>query len=319
MVGFAVALTFLAVFFLVLVLASLGEGFERSPMRLLRRRFAAASQRKATVRVLRDDTLSGLPLLDRWLSRAAFAHKLLRYLEQADISQRVGVVLGIVLLLALLAGRLAWGLTSSWLWSALGVGAFGSLPLLYVRRRRRLRLGLYAEQLPDALDVLTRSLQAGLSFLQGVQAVAREMPEPTAREFRMTFEQLRLGRSLREALQSHAERVENLDFNLLSTSLLIQRDVGGNLTEILNNTSRTIRERSKLVGEIRTLSAPNLLAGRIVGLMPFAIGVVMYLLRPNLIMVLFKEEAGRTLMAIAVVMQILGYYSLKRIMVIKLF
>lgn len=317
MVGFAVAFTFMAVFLLVLVLVPLWERFERSPMRLLRRRFAAASQQKATVRVFRDTAMSGLPVLDRWLSRAALARKLLRYLEQADISQRVGMVLGTVLLLALLGGRLVWGLTSSWYWSALGVGALGSLPLLYVRRRRRLRLSLYAKQLPDALDVLTRSLQAGLSFLQGVQAVAREMPEPTAREFRMTFELLRLGRSLREALQSHADRVENLDFNLLSTALLIQRDVGGNMTEVLENTSRTIRERFKLLGEIRTLSAQTRLSGKIVGALPIAIGVMIYLLRRELIMVLFTEEIGRTLVAIAVVMQILGFYVMNRITTIK--
>ncbi len=317
MVGFAVAFTFMAVFLLVLVLVPLWERFERSPMRLLRRRFAAASQQKATVRVFRDTAMSGLPVLDRWLSRAALARKLLRYLEQADISQRVGMVLGTVLLLALLGGRLVWGLTSSWYWSALGVGALGSLPLLYVRRRRRLRLSLYAKQLPDALDVLTRSLQAGLSFLQGVQAVAREMPEPTAREFRMTFELLRLGRSLREALQSHADRVENLDFNLLSTALLIQRDVGGNMTEVLENTSRTIRERFKLLGEIRTLSAQTRLSGKIVGALPIAIGVMIYLLRRELIMVLFTEEIGRTLVAIAVVMQILGFYIMNRITTIK--
>ena len=317
MVGFAVAFTFMAVFLLVLVLVPVWEGFERSPMRLLRRRFAAASQQKATLRVFRDDSMSGLPVFDRWLSRAALARKLLRYLEQADISQRVGVVLGTVLLLALLGGRLVWGLTSSWYWSTLGVGAFGSLPLLYIRRRRRRRLSLYAEQLPDALDVLTRSLQAGLSFLQGVQAVAREMPEPTAREFQMTFEQLRLGRSLREALQSHADRVENLDFNLLSTALLIQRDVGGNMTEVLENTSRTIRGRFKLLGEIQTLSAQTRLSGKIVGALPIAIGVMIYLLRRELIMVLFTEEIGRTLVAMAVVMQILGFYAMNRITTIK--
>ncbi|HLC06372.1 MAG TPA: type II secretion system F family protein [Anaerolineales bacterium] len=318
MVGLAMALTFMAVFLLVLVLVPLVEGFERSPMRLLRRRFAAASQQKATVRVFRDDTLSGLPVLDRWLSRAAFARKLLRYLAQADISQRVGVVLGAVLLMALLGGRLVWSVTSSWYWSVLGVGALGSLPLLYVRRRRRVRLGLYAEQLPNALDVLTRSLQAGLSFLQGVQAVAREMPEPTAREFRMTFEQLRLGRSLRDALESHSERVENLDFKLLSTALLIQRAVGGNLTEILENTSRTIRERFKLLGQIQTLTAQTRLSGRIVAALPIAIGVMIYLLRRELIMVLFTEEIGRTLVAIAVVMQIMGFYVINRITTIKI-
>lgn len=317
MVGYVVTFTFIAVFLLVWVVISLWEGFEQSPMRLLRRRFATAAQQKPTVRVFRDDAMSGLQALDRWLSRAAFARKLLRYLDQADISQRVGVVLGAVLLLALLGGRLVWGLTSSWYWSVLAVGAFGSLPLLYVRRRKRLRLSLYAKQLPDALDVLTRSLQAGQSFLHGVQAVAREMPEPTAREFRMTFELLRLGRSLREALQSHADRVENLDFNLFSTALLIQRDVGGNVTEVLDHASQTIRERFKLLGEIQTLSAQTRLSGKIVGALPIAIGLIIYLMKPDLVMVLFTEEIGRTLVKFAVVMQILGFYVMNRITIIK--
>lgn len=317
MVGFVVAFTFMAVFLLVWVLASLWDGFERSPMRLLRRRFAAAAQQKPTVRVFRDDAMSGLHALDRWLSRAALARKLLRYLDQADISQRVGAVLGAVLLLALLGGRLVWGLTSDGYWSALGTGTFGSLPLLYVRRQRRLRLDLYAKQLPDALDVLARSLQAGQSFLHGVQAVAREMPEPTAREFRMTFELLRLGRSLRDALQAHADRVENLDFNLFATALLIQREVGGNVTEVLDHTSRTIRERFKLLGEVKTLSAQTRLSGKVVGALPIAIGVIIYLMKPDLAMVLFTEEIGRTLVKFAIVMQILGFYVMNRITVIK--
>ncbi len=317
MFGLAVALTFMAVFLLVLVSVALGRASQPSPMRLLRERLTAANEAKTTVTVFRDDTMSGLPVLHRLLRHAAFARKLERYLEQAAISQRVGVVLGTALLLAVLGGRIVWSLTWSWFWSALGVSACGSLPLLYVQRRRRLRLGLYAEQLPDALDILTRSLQAGLSFLQGLQAVAREMPDPARTEFQMTFEQLRLGRSLREALQSHADRVEDLDFNLLATALLIQREAGGNLTEVLENTSQTIRERYKLIGQIRALSAQNRLAGRIIGALPFAIGVMMYILRPDLIMVLFKEEIGKTLMAIAVVMQIIGFYAMKRIMTIK--
>jgi len=318
MVALSVALTFLASFLLALVLGSLGQGFRRSPMRLLRERFTAASEKKATVRVFRDESMSALPVLHRWLSRVAFAGKFARYLEQAGIAQRVGMVLGTVLLLALLSGRLVWGLTSSWFWSALAMIASGSLPLLYVQRRRRLRLSLYAEQLPDALDVLTRSLRAGLSFMQGVQAVAREMPEPSQTEFRGTFEELRLGRELREALRSHADRVENLDFNLLATALLIQREVGGNLTEILDNASQTIRERYKLIGQVRVLSAQNRLAGRIIGALPFVIGVIVYLLKPDMIMVLFKEEVGRTLVATAIVMQILGFYAMKRVMTIKI-
>lgn len=318
MVGLAVVLTFMAVFTLMVALLSLGEGTLQSPMRRLRKRFAAKSEQKATVRVFRDVAMSSVPGLHRILSRAAFANPLGRYLQQADIPQRVGTVVGAVLLLAFLGGYFVWRLTKFWLWSALGMAVFGSLPLLYVLRRRRLRLALYVEQLPDALDVLSRSLQAGQSFLHGVQTVAREMPEPAAKEFRMTFEELRLGRSLREALQSHADRVESLDFNLLSTALLIQREVGGNLTEILENASRTIRERYKLLGQVQALSAQNRLGAKIIGALPLAIAGMVYYLKPDLIMVLFQDELGRRLVATAIVMQIVGYYVMKRIVTIKI-
>lgn len=318
MVGLAVALTFMAAFLLMLVLLSLGEVPLSAPMRRLRQRFADAGRQKATVRVLRDDTTSSLPGLHHLLSRSTLTHQLRRYLEQADISQRVGTIVGMVLLLALLGGWLVWRLTLSWFWSVLGLGAFGSLPLLYILRRRRLRLGLYAQQLPDALDVLSRSLQAGQSFLQGVQTVAREMPEPSAKEFRMTFEELRLGRSLREALQTHANRVENLDFNLLSTALLIQREVGGNLVEILETASHTIRERYKLLGQVQALSAQNRLGAKIIGALPLVIAGIVFLLKRDLIMVLFQDEFGKKLVVTAIAMQLMGYYVMKRIITIKI-
>lgn len=318
MVGFAVAFTFIAIFLLAWAFFSLWEGFARSPIRLLRKRFAAAVEQKATIRVFRDESISSLPGVHRFLSQAALAHRLRIYLEQADMAHRVSTVLGAVLLLALLGAWLVWRLTSFWLFSALGLGAFGCLPLLYIRRQRRLRLGLYAEQLPDSLDVLARSLQAGQSFLQGIQSVAREMPEPAGKEFRMTFEELRLGRGLREALQTHADRVENLDFKLLSTALLIQREVGGNLTEILENTSLTIRERYKLFGQIDAISAQNRLGAKIIGVLPLAIAGIVYFLNPNLMMVLFQDELGKKLVAAAIIMQLMGYYVMKRIVNIKI-
>lgn len=318
MVGLAIALTFTAVFTLMVALLSLGEAPLQSPMRRLRKRFAARSEQKATVRVFRDDTVSSFQGLHRLLSRAAFAGLLGRYLQQADIPQRVGTVVGAILLLAFLGGYLVWRLTGFWLWSALGMAAFGSLPLLYLWRRRRIRLALYAEQLPDALDVLSRSLQAGQSFLHGTQTVAREMPEPSAREFQITFEQLRLGRSLREAIQLHADRVESLDFNLLATSLLIQREVGGNLTEILQNASRTIRERYKLLGQVQALSAQNRLGAKIIGVLPLAIAGMVYYLKPDMIMVLFHDELGKKLVAVALAMMLLGFYVMKRITTIKI-
>lgn len=317
MLGAAVGFTFVSVALMTLGLVSLWYGFRHSPLRLLHRRLIPPDQRKTALRVFRDQTMSSLPVLHRWLSRAAFTGTLKRYLEQAEISQPVGVVLGLALLAAILGGHLVWRLTSSWFWSALGTGVPAILLLLYVLRRRRARLRRYAEQLPDALDVLTRALQAGQSLLQGLQSVAREMPEPAATEFRMTSEALRLGHSLRDALHAHSARVENLDFNLLATAVLIQREVGGNLVEVLDHASRTIRERYKLFGQIRALTAEGRLTGRIIGALPLGIGLMIYLLRPDLIMVLFKEEVGRSLVAVAVAMQLVGFYAMKRIMTIR--
>ena len=322
MVGVATGLTFLAVMLLGLGVA-LWDRTRQSPERLVRQRLTGARTAKVagpetTVGLFRDEAMSALPVLHRWLSRIALTSKFRKYLEQAEISQRVGMVLGLTGLLALLGGRVVLSLTTSWVWAAIAVVGCGSVPVLYVRRRRRLRLGRYAEQLADALDLLTRSLRAGQSFLQGLQTLAGEMPDPTATEFRMTFEALRLGRSMRESLQAHADRVDNLDFNLLATALLIQREVGGNLTEILEHASETIRERYKVLGQIRALSAQNRLAGQIIGALPLAIGVMIYLLQPDLILVLFKEETGRHLLAMAFVMQILGFYAMKRIVTIKI-
>lgn len=318
MVGLAIALTFAAVFLLALGLLSFGEGSLHGPISRLRKRFAAKGEQETAVRIFRDETVSSLPGLHRLLSRAAFTHQLGKYLAQADLSQRVGTVVGMVLLLALLGGWLVWSLTGSWFLSVLGLGACGSLPLLYIRRRRRLRLDLYAEQLPDSLDVLSRSLQAGQSFVQGIQTVAREMPEPAAKEFWITFEELHLGRSLREALQTHADRVESLDFNLLSTALLIQREVGGNLVEILTTASQTIRERYKLLGQVQALSAQNRLGAKIIGALPIFIAGLVFFLKPDLIMVLFQDEFGRKMVAAAIAMQLMGYYAMKRIVTIKI-
>ena len=323
MLGAAVGLTFLAVVLLVVGAALLWERARQSPERLVRQRLTEARSSPATlagrpVGLFRDDTMSGVPVIHRWLSRLSFVGTVQKSLEQAGMSTRAGVILGLTALVALLGGRVVLSLTSSWVWAAIAAIGGGSLPLLYVRRRRRRRLNLYAAQLADALELLTRSLRAGQAFLQGLQTVAREMPEPTATEFRMTFEALRLGRSLREALQGHAERVENLDFNLLATALLIQREVGGNLTEILEHASETIRERYKLMGQIRALSAQNRLAAQIIGVMPVAIGIMIYFLQPDLILMLFKEEVGNLLLVMAFVMQIVGFIAMKRITTIKI-
>lgn len=318
MVILAVILIFLVAFLLAMVMFSLDAGPMQAPMRRLRQRFAARSDLETHVRVLRDDRVSSLPSIQRILGQMPVMHRFSRYLAQADLQPYAGTVIGATLLLAFLGGWITGRWTTAWYWPLLGGGFCGSLPLLYIRRRRRQRLSLYVEQLPDVLDVLSRSLQAGQSFMQGIQTVAREMSEPAATEYQMTFEELRLGSSLRQALQTHANRVESFDFNLVSTAILIQRDVGGNLTEILNNASHTIRERYKLLRHVQALAAQNKLGSQVVGTLPFIIAGIIYLVNPSFIMILFQDELGQKLVMAAIAMQLLGYYCLKRIIAIKI-
>jgi len=188
MVGVAAGLTFLSVMLLVLGVALLRERAQQSPERLVRQRLtgvrtATVTGPTTTIGLFRDEAMSGLPVLHRWLSRMAFASKFRKYLEQAGMSTRVGMVLGLTGLLTLLGGRVVLILTTSWVWAVIAAVGCGSLPVLYVRRRRRLRLGRYAEQLADALDLLTRSLRAGQSFLQGLQTVAGKCPSPRRLSF----------------------------------------------------------------------------------------------------------------------------------------
>jgi len=318
MLGIGVLLTFLAAVLLALGAAFLWSSMARAPIRLMRNRLLAATVQPGTsVHLFRDERMSSVPVLESWLIRSRSARTLKRYLDQAAIQRPVGVVLGITLLLAFLGAYLGRVVMASWLWAAVGAGLLGSLVPLYVRRRRRHRLGLYAAQLPEALDVLNRALRVGQSFLQGVQTVAREMPEPTATEFRLTFEALRLGHPLREVIRAHAERVENLDFNLFATALLVQREVGGNLTEILEHSSETIRERYKLLGQVSVLSAQNRLASKVVGALPFVVGGLVAFIHPELMSVLLKEPVGRTFVAVALMLQLLGFYLMKRITTIE--
>lgn len=198
-----------------------------------------------------------------------------------------------------------------------GVGLGWLAPQLVLERRIRKRSQLLAGQLADALTLLSNSLKAGYSFLQALDTVSREMPPPIAQEFARTVKEISLGTDVDYALKALAKRANSEDLDLVITVVQIQRQIGGNLAEILDTIATTIRERIRIKGEIKTLTAQGRISGLVVSLLPVALGVFLYLTNPEYLSLLFVTTAGRYMLLFAVVSQLIGILLIKRIVNIE--
>ena len=183
----------------------------------------------------------------------------------------------------------------------------------YVTYKINKRLVALNNQLGDALALMANALRSGLSFLQAIEVISREMTNPIAGEFSTLLKEMRLGVTTEEALRNLAIRVPSNDLDLVVTSVLIQRQVGGNLAIILDTIGATVRERLKMKGEIRTLTAPGRLSGWIVGLLPIVMVGVMWLINREYMMLLFTERLGQMLLVCAVVLQLIGALIIRNI------
>lgn len=278
---------------------------------LLAARGMGASQRE--MRLLREELLSDIPMLHRVLLRFEVFNRLKELLRQADMKIVVNIFLLITLIAALLAGWLVFIVSGSAVITLLIMPLAALLPLLYILRQRRKRFDLFLEQLPDALELMIRSLQAGHSFTSALQTVATEMPDPVAREFGKAYEEQNLGLSARIALENLVERVPITDLKLCVTAILIQREIGGNLAEVLHNISHTIRERFRIQGEIRVKSAQARLSGYIVSALPFVVFMLISLTYPAYLQPLYEHESGNYIIALGIGMQITGWIIIRRI------
>ncbi len=203
--------------------------------------------------------------------------------------------------------------TGQWLF-ALPLAALGaSLPYLWIRNKRKRRLGKFEAQLPEAIDLLGRAIRSGHPLSSGLDMVAQESPDPLATEFRRTFEEQRFGLPLEDSLLALAERVTLVDVRILVTAILIQRNVGGNLAEILDNIAYTIRERFKIRRQLRVYTAQGRMAGYVLAVLPIAVGFIIFTLNPEYMMTLFRDPAGRLSLAVAAVLQTSGYFWIRNI------
>lgn len=195
---------------------------------------------------------------------------------------------------------------------------FWIIPLYYIKFLRNRRIRKFNEQLGDALTIFSNSLKAGYSYLQAVGSIAKEMPDPISKEFARVLKEMSFGLDQNQSLNNMLDRVESEDLKLMITAVNIQRETGGNLSEILDNISSTIRDRVRLQGEVKTLTAQGRLSGIIVSLVPFALGFLMYLVNRTYFMTLFTEPLGWVMVAIGLFNELVGIVLIKRIVKIEL-
>ena len=193
----------------------------------------------------------------------------------------------------------------------------GSLPLVWVLLRRKRRLKAFATQLPDALEMLARALRAGQSLAFGFNMVATEMRPPIGKEFSRVFEEQNLGIPMDESLRGMSDRIPNLDLKFFVTAVILQRQTGGDLAEILDKIGSLIRDRFRIWGQVQALTGEGRLSGVVLLALPFVLFITVYHLNPKYVMVLFTDPMGKKMLAFAVVMQVLGALVIRKIVNIK--
>jgi tight adherence protein B len=193
----------------------------------------------------------------------------------------------------------------------------GGLPLLWVMWRRSVRLGKFAKQLPDALELIGRALRSGHSLSSGLHVVIDEMPAPISTEFGMAYEEQNLGTPMEFALKNMLKRVPNMDLKFFVTAVAIQKQAGGDLAEILDKIGHIIRERFKILGAVQALTGEGRISGIVLMALPIAIFVAVYQINPEYMMTLFRDPMGRYMLAVAAFLQVLGAVVIKKIIAIK--
>jgi tight adherence protein B len=263
--------------------------------------------------ILKDESVSSLPGLDRLLGGREVTTRLALKLQGAGVDMTPGrfvLGMGISAFMVMLIGR--W-LLGSILGAAIGTGAGLFLPLLWLGMKEQKRLEAFQEQLPEAIDMLVSAMKAGYSFQAAMKFIGEEVPMPLGPEFARFYEEQRLGMEVRTALLALQERVNSLDLRMFVTAILIQRETGGNLSEVLGKISTLMRERSALKGEIATLTAESKLSARILGALPFVVFGMVNLLNPGFMRPMLQASFGPWVFFGAAMSVAFGYWIMMNI------
>ncbi len=258
-----------------------------------------------------------VPSFDRMMAGTARGSAVSRWIEQSGMKASISGVLLVSTTLALLGG-LAAALATRAPWSVPVGAVIGfALPFMVLRFKRTRRLRAFEEMFPEALDLISRALKAGHAFATGLKMVADEMSEPVGPEFRKTFDEQNFGLPLKDALENLTLRIPLLDMRFFSTAVLIQRETGGNLSEILENLAHVVRERFKILRQVRVYTAHGRLTGYVLLALPAVLAIALSFINPEHMNMLFRERIGQILLMVAIGMQIAGFVWIRQVVKIE--
>jgi tight adherence protein B len=258
-----------------------------------------------------------VPGFDRMMAGTTKGSAISRWIEQSGMKASLSGVLIVSLVLAAIMAIVAAMVTHTRLSMPIGAAVGFSLPFLVLRSKRTRRLRTFEEAFPEALDLISRALKAGHAFATGLKMVADEMAEPIGPEFRKTFDEQNFGLPLKDSLENLTLRVPLLDMKFFATAVLIQRETGGNLSEILENLAHVVRERFKILRQVRVHTAHGRFTGYVLLALPAALGVALVFINPDLMRLLFQERMGHMLLAGAMVLQTVGFFWIRAVVKIE--
>ncbi len=316
--AFALAfLTFAIVVVILLAAFALGGGSKRE--NVVRRRLEAIERGvrrghdSTNLTLIREELMSDVPALNRLLLRWSWAGRLRHFIAQAGLDVKPGRLILFSTVLALGSFVVVQRLYRNPVVPAVAATAAGLAPIAFVAFKRSRRLRAFERSFPEAIDLLGRAVRAGHSFTTGLEMVATELAEPVAGEFRAAFDEQNFGLPLRDALLNMAERVPIIDVRFFITALLIQKETGGNLAEILDKLAHVIRDRFRILGEVRIRTAQGrLTAGILMAVPPFMVATLR-VLNPDYINLLFTDPWGPYMLGGAALLQVLGSIMLWKI------
>ncbi len=315
-----VVLGFLAVILFVEGVYLAWNAYKGPEARRIERRLramSASASDASNLKLIKQRLLAQTPGMERLMLHIPRVHQLDRFLMQSGLPLTVARFIGLTLL-AIVAGLVLALFLNLPMFFVLAAGAlFGVLPWLYVKRAIYNRLSSIEQQFPEALDLMGRAMLAGHAFPSALKMVGDEMPEPVAAEFRIVFDEINYGISVQDALINLTKRVPSTDVGYFVISVLIQRETGGNLAELLGNLSKLIRERLKLLGQVRVLATEGRLSAQILTVLPFALAFVINLINPKFLSVLWTDPAGLKMVGVALLMMVVGVIWMWRIVKIR--
>lgn len=315
-----VVLGFIAIFLLLEGLYSAWNAYKGPDVLRIEKRLRAlsAGSSASSIKLVKERLLSNSESMHSLLLSIPRVHALDRMLLQSGTQINVATFLWYSFLSAIMIGLAAVMLKLPLALAALLTAVAALLPWRYILHLSNKRKTTIEQQLPDTLDLMSRAMLAGHAFPSALKMVGDEMPEPIAGEFRIVFDEINYGISVPDALNHLVVRVPSTDMSYLVISVLLQRETGGNLAALLDSLSKLIRERMKLLGTIKVLSAEGRLSAQILTALPFLLAFAIHFINPEFLSVLWTDSAGIKLVSIALLMIVGGVYWMRRIIKIRI-